>query len=486
MTAAGLTARGTTTRTAITADPRDGAGRARVQAALWVIVPAAMICAVVIGGMSLGSGGLILVGAGLALLSALLAPEVGLAVLAFLAPQLAPPGIPTPGLNLLLAAALVMGCVYRLPLDRPRLRLSTSGVFLLGFVIYVIAQQLPTMLDGYGGDLGRTVGYLFFQLMAGFFTILAAAYILRGRSPIPVLAMALAGAFVATIVAVLTFDQPVSGPPFAGLVATTDLGMRAAGPFGNPNYMGTFAVVTLVAIAGIWTAISAPLGRLLLVGVAVVCVVALVQAQSRGAVVAGFAGIAAIVWLRSRPLALAIVGVGLVTAVLIYPAFVEWRLTNLRGAPSDAGYVAMTESDDARLQAALAGPAMFLSEPIFGVGFGAFEEKSVEVSGLETGINSHNWYVNVLAEQGITGGLLWLGATLAVAAELRARRGPARLVGVGVFTTMSVGFLFLEGPTSFQLIAVPSLFLIAALVSDWSFGRAGRAGLGDLSGSRGA
>jgi len=291
---------------------------------------------------------------------------------------------------------------------------------------------------------------------------------------------------VATVTAIATFENPASGPPFAGLLATTDIGVRAAGPFVNPNYMGTFAVAVLVAIAGVWTAVSSSLGRLLLVAVAVLCLVAMVQAQSRGAFLAGFAGIAAIVWLRSRPLAVAIVGVGLIGAVLIYPAFVEWRLTNLRGDVTDAGYVAMTESDDARLNATLAGPAMFLSEPIVGVGFGEFVEKSVTVSGLDTGINAHNWYVNVLAEQGITGGLLWLGATLAFANELRRRRGAARLVGIGVFTTLVVGFLFLEGPTSFQLVAVPSMFLIAALVSDWDPGRAARSGIGDVAASRGS
>ena len=125
----------------------------------------------------------------------------------------------------------------------------------------------------------------------------------------------------------------------------------------------------------------------------------------------------------------------------------------------------MAESDDARLQASLAGPAMFLAEPVFGVGFGQFVTKSVEISGLTTGINAHNWYVNVLAEQGTTGGLLWLGATVATAVELLRRRGVARAVGLGSYATLVVGFLFLEGPTAIQLVAVPSLFLIAGLVS---------------------
>jgi hypothetical protein len=451
-----------------------------VRSVLWIVAPATAISSIVILASALGSGVLAAAGGGLALLAALVVPEVGLGVLAALAPQLPPPGIPAPGLSFLLAGALLLGCVYRLPLDRPRLRLSRSGLFLLGFVVYVTAQQMPDLLDGYQSDQGHAVGYLFFQVLTGFGMVLAAGYILRGRSPIPVLATGLFGVLVATTVAVATFENPVPWEPLGRLVAVADEGLRAAGPFVNPNYMGTFAAAVLVGIVALWSAVGSRIGRVLLVGVAVLCLIAIVQAQSRGAMIAGFAGVVAVVWLRSRPIAIALAGIGIVGAVLVYPAFVEWRLTNLRGDVTDAGYVAMAQSDDARLQASLAAPAMFLAEPVFGVGFGQFVTKSVEISGLTTGINAHNWYVNVLAEQGTTGALLWLGATVATGLELLRRRGVARAVGIGAFTTLAVGFLFLEGPTSFQFVAVPSLFLMAGLVSDWSAVRPGQAGAGDV------
>ena len=458
----------------------------RIRSALWVVVPGAVIGGLIIAGTAIGSGSVALIGAGLALVAAVVVPEVGLAVLAMLAPLLPPPGIPAPGLNLMLVGALLLGCIYRLPVDRPYLRLSKSVLFLLGFVIYISAQQLPDLLGGYAGDAGHQIGYLFFQVLAGFGLVLAAGYILRGRSPIPILTMALLGASVAAIVAILTFDVDVSGSPLVRLVATADVGLRAAGPFVNPNYMGMFSAVVLVGIMAMWDGASSRLGRTLLIVVAILCAVSVVQAQSRGAMIAGFAGVAAIVWMKNRAAAAAVAGAGLVAAILIYPAFVEWRLTNLRGDVTDAGYVAMFESDDARLNASLAGPAMFLAEPIFGVGFGQFVAKSVTISGLDTGINAHNWYVNVLAEQGTTGGLLWLGATVAAGAELRSRRGVGRTVGVGVFTTLVLGFVFLEGPDSFQLIAIPALFLIAALVSDWGSWRTDERGTGTTVESTGA
>jgi len=439
----------------------------RLPRALLVVVPASLISALIVVGIAVGSGALELVGSTLALVAAVVAPEVGLGVLVVLAPLQPPPAIPAPGLNFLLVGALLVGCLWRLPIDRPRLRLSASALFLLGFLVYISAQQLPDMLGGYRGDEGHTIGYLFFQVLAGFGLILAAGYLLRGRSPWPILIMAMIGAALAAIVTVATFENQGAGSPFGGLVAVADAGLRAAGPFVNPNYMGTFAAAVLVGIVAVWTSVSSPIAKSLLVGLAILCLIAIVEAQSRGAIVAGFAAIAAVVWLRSRPLAISIVALGVIAAVLIYPAFVQWRLTNELGDASDAGYVAMTQSDDARLNASLAGPAMFAAEPIFGVGFGQFVEKSVEISGLDTAINAHNWYVNVLAEQGTTGGLLWLGAMVATIFELRKRRGVARVVGIGMFAMIVVGSNFLELPDSFQLAAIPAVILVAALVAKW-------------------
>jgi hypothetical protein len=216
-----------------------------------------------------------------------------------------------------------------------------------------------------------------------------------------------------------------------------------------------------------WGAVRGRVAKALLVGLIVLLLVSIVEAQSRGAIIAAFAGTAAVAWLRSRTLAIGIVVAGVVGAALIYPAFVEWRLTNLQGDVSDAGYTELFKSDDARLNASLAGPALFAAEPVFGVGFGQFVEKSVEIARLDTGINAHNWYVNVLAEQGLTGGFLWLGLTALSFADLRARRGIARMVGIGTFTVLVVGMNFLEAPMSFQLVGIPALVLGAALVADW-------------------
>lgn len=436
-------------------------------ATLKIVAPAILISTLITAGVALGSGALSAVGGLLAMLVAIVAPEIGLAILVAVFSLKAPPSIPAPGLNMLLVGCLLFGCVLRLPIDRPRLRLNPSGWLLSAFVFYIFAQQLPDMLGGYTGDKGHQIGYYFLQVLTGFGTVIAAGYILRDRSPYPVLAMGLLGAAISAGTAVATFDNPAPGLPFGGLVAVADLSVRAAGPFSNPNYMGSFAAGTLVGALGLLTVTSFRLLKWLLVAMALLCVTALVESQSRGSMVAAFAGVAALVWLRSRRLALTIVGVGLVAAVAIYPAFVEWRLDNLRGSSAESGYAAMAESDENRLGGSLAGAQLFLAEPVFGVGFLQFVEKSMSIAGRQTGINAHNWYVNVFAEQGSIGGILWLGMMAAVLWEVRARQGVARTVGFAVFATFAVQFFFLESPTAYQTIGLPLLFLIAALTADW-------------------
>ena len=205
----------------------------------------------------------------------------------------------------------------------------------------------------------------------------------------------------------------------------------------------------------------------LLVGLAILCVIAIVEAQSRGAIVAGFAAIAAVVWLRNRRLAVAIVGLGIVGAVLVYPAFVQWRLTNELGDASDAGYVAMTESDDARLNASLAGPAMFAAEPIFGVGFGQFVEKSRR----DLRSRHRDQCPQLVCQRpGRTGN----DRRIALArGDRRDDRGAAHAAwGRPGGRDRDVHHdrrrsNFLELPESFQLAAIPAVILIAALVADW-------------------
>jgi O-antigen ligase len=127
----------------------------------------------------------------------------------------------------------------------------------------------------------------------------------------------------------------------------------------------------------------------------------------------------------------------------------------------------MAESDHGRLTGTLAGPLLFLTGPLFGIGFGHFVPMSVLVTNGGEPINAHNWYLTVLAEQGIVGVVLVGALAVALVRALRSRPAKARTVGFAVLGCLAAQALFLEPPTSFQMLAAPAIVLVAALVGDW-------------------
>ena len=95
------------------------------------------------------------------------------------------------------------------------------------------------------------------------------------------------------------------------------------------------------------------------------------------------------------------------TVLLAYPLFVEFRLTTVsrlrrlhrRRSPWP---IAMPAASGLCSR----GPIIWLTSPIFGVGFGRYVFASGEF-GVRGGV-AHNWYMTVLAEQGVVGIALWV------------------------------------------------------------------------------
>ena len=401
------------------------------------------------------------------ILASLASPAVGLAALAFLAPIGAPPIVPAPGFDFLLVGAILVGCVYRLPIDRPRIRLSVVPLTLVGFVLYAFTQQLPEMLGGYVSVQDHDVGYLLIQLLICFGTILAAIYVLSDRSPYPFLVMGLAGAVLVALLAIATFESVSLAGPITNLVSNGEDRTRALGPFSNPNYLGAFAAIIAVGAASLATHARSRRGTVALLAVSALVGTGVVLSLSRGAILAAFAGFAWLALARSRVLAGLVIAIGIVGALVIYPAFVQWRLESLTGSASSAAYLILAESDQGRLTGVLAGPQLFLSAPVFGIGFGHYVPMSVLVTGSPDPINAHNWYLTVLAEQGIVGVALLGVLAVALVRALMTRPSMARTVGAAVLGALATAALFLEPPTSFQTLAAPSIILVAALVGNW-------------------
>lgn len=429
---------------------------------------AALICLSMLAGLMLGFTGLTLVASGTALVAAVVSPPVGLLVLAFLGPLKPPDVIPSPGFDLVLVGAILLGCVYRLPIDRPRFAPPAALLILLAFFLYVTVQQAPEMLSGYAGDDAHRVGYLYLQLAALVGAAVAAGYVLRDRRPWPFLAMSLAAACVAAFLAISVPDNQTNAGLLAGLIAQTDDATRAVGPFGNPNYFGHF-LAAAIALAIAWAAVARESGRRwALVAVAFFVGYALTLSLSRGAIAALLAGILGLAFSRSRALGVAVIVVGLAAVLIVYPVFIQWRLESLNGYAPSSAYQALQASDSSRLDAVLAGPQLFLTAPLFGIGFGQYSELSSQFTSLHFAIGSHNWYMSVLAEQGLVGAILWLLLVATVAYKLWSRPPAARWVGIAVLGVFTVGSAFATQPVSFQTAVLPVIVIVAALVGDWS------------------
>lgn len=432
-----------------------------------LLIAAGPIVAAIVVGMAFQVVSLTTLGALAALLAGVVAPPVGLIVLAFLAPLQQPLVLPAPGFDVLLVGAILFGCVARLPIDRPRLTLSPAILLASGFMVYVAVEQVPELLSGYAGARGHLVGYQFLQLVTGFGLVVAAASVLRDRRPGIFIGAAIAGSVLSAIVGIVTFNNPAVGPPIAGLLAVGDTG-RAAGPFVNPNYFGLLEASGMAAALAWATRTPSRRLRIALLVVVAILGVGLLVSLSRGAMIALLLGVIGLAFARSRAWGVAAIVIGMALILAIYPAFVEWRLGQTNGLASSSSYLIIAESDASRLDAVLAGPKLFLSSPIFGVGWGHYSFLSGAVSRISTGIAAHNWYINVLAELGAVGIALWTLLLIAVLVALRSRPPTGWMVGVSVFTTVAVGSLFLEPPTSFQASALSSIVIVAALVGDWS------------------
>ena len=129
--------------------------------------------------------------------------------------------------------------------------------------------------------------------------------------------------------------------------------------------------------------------------------------------------------------------------------------------------MALAQSDRERGEAVFAGPRIWATAPLFGVGFGHYSFESARFSGNQFARASHNWYLNVLAEQGLVGIVLWLLLLAAVARELLRRSWEPRIIGLGGLLAFALGSMFLEPPTAYQAVALSILVITAACVGRW-------------------
>ena len=217
--------------------------------------------------------------------------------------------------------------------------------------------------------------------------------------------MVIAGAVTGALIAILPYLLPSLEPFVVHVSGVSDDLIRASGTFSNPNYMAGSAAIALTLTVSLLPGIRSRAMQGATLASAIALGGAVLISLSRGGLITALVGLLAVGLTRGRRTAVVVLVIGLAGALVIYPAFVDWRLTNLTGSASAAAFQATSESDAGRLEGALAGVALFLTSPLFGVGFGHYLEAAAQIPGTQVAHAAHNWYTYLLGEQGVVGAI---------------------------------------------------------------------------------
>ncbi|HXL52463.1 MAG TPA: O-antigen ligase family protein [Gemmatimonadales bacterium] len=196
---------------------------------------------------------------------------------------------------------------------------------------------------------------------------------------------------------------------------------RAIGPFiyGNPNDLAAHTILVLGPALALWT--GAPRGspiRWVALASGALLVLVIVLTQSRGAFLAlGIMSLPTTMTLvRRRPRAIAGVAAVLGLALYLAPASFWARMQGLRKATSVATIGEMDPEGSARQRFAVLQTAtrIIRDHPVLGVGLGAYEVAQYRYNPSLGYLDTHNTYLNVLAETGLPGLVLFLAVIINV------------------------------------------------------------------------
>ena len=102
--------------------------------------------------------------------------------------------------NAILAGAIAFGCILRLPVDRPRLRIHPAAVLLVGYLVISGLSIVPQLSGNPTAWMPSALNALL-RLSTGVALLLAASYLFRLMSPWPILVLGLIGATLAALLA---------------------------------------------------------------------------------------------------------------------------------------------------------------------------------------------------------------------------------------------------------------------------------------------
>jgi O-antigen ligase len=318
-------------------------------------------------------------------------------------------------------------------------------------------------LSGFDWDQTSSSIAVFLGMAAGF-VLLGVAALLFGRwDARAILGIVLLSAAIAEVVAIAAFQAGEGvGPPIGDLISTRVWDSRAFGPFFNSNYLGFFAAQAGLLAAG-WAIVAGRGLRLVLIASVVLSVAGLLATFSRGGLIgAAVGGTVLIAGYNRRWAVIAVVALA-VASLTLYPLFIGARVDLTFGDTSLRAYADETQSEQWRLDAILAGLAMFASQPVFGVGFGAYHFLSPRYVGASPVTYAHDWYVNVLAEQGLVGTIAFAAFVIWLVVAVWRSRHPLRVTALALLAAYAAGSLSIDSLPALDISLIAWLTVAAVL-----------------------
>jgi len=266
-------------------------------------------------------------------------------------------------------------------------------------------------------------------------------------------------------------------------VTGNTLAGRAIGPFlySNPNDLAALTILMLGPALALWAAAARRswIRWMGLAGAAMLTVL-IVLTQSRAAFIAlaAMALPSSVALARRRPRAVVVLAGLLGFALYVAPPAFWERLRGLRTTTvQTTGQTEAQGSTRQRYEVLQNAMRIIRDHPVLGVGLGAYGLANFRYNPALGELDTHNTYLNVLAETGVLGLVLYLAIVASVIRSARdARRRAARMLPTHAETLRwlqyaFVGHLIAGLFGSFSMFVFPWVFI--ALL--WSASRAVRA-----------
>lgn len=237
----------------------------------------------------------------------------------------------------------------------------------------------------------------------------------------------------------------------------------------NPNDLAALSLFPLgIALAIFYSSAGRKLLRLATAGSAMLLLVVILLTQSRGAFVGLLAGmgLAFVALGLKHPVRSALAGLVAAAIIAIAVPATAWQRFAGIGELRSAETAAQADPEGSaaeRLEIAQTALRIVADNPIFGVGLGAYGGANARYNPELGRKSTHNTYLNLAAEVGIPGMLIWIAlplSTLLYARRMRKRAPPGPLAETQAWIERSLwAYLVAAIFGTFSNLTFPYLFL---------------------------